>query len=321
MKRSDGRWMARYSTTDPETWPVGPKEPIRADGAGARPRCSSGRLRPGTAGHFRSREGRHQRSSDTSSSGWSGSRSGCERTSATNNCWSSTFSQVLAASRCRGLSLSTWIGCSGRSALKALATKTCNHVRATLRTCLNDAVREGLVSRNVASLARPLKLTDTRESVILTRDQIHAFVQMANSHRDGPVWVVALATGARQSELIGLRWSDVDLDGRVIHITKTLQRTPPAYRGDRGDWLQEPTKTRRSTTGRAHGANCLRISSEASRSVRLRSVLQVGRHWDDGNGDLVFSSGDGSPLQRSPCDPASSTEASLGRRATRRRLP
>ncbi|HLH70959.1 MAG TPA: tyrosine-type recombinase/integrase [Candidatus Dormibacteraeota bacterium] len=127
-----------------------------------------------------------------------------------------------------------------------LSARTCNHVRSVLRNLLNQAKREGLVQRNVAELARPLPLEDVREGTTLSAEQVRMLLSVAEHHRDGPLWVLALATGARQSELVGLRWSDVDLERGTVTISRTLQPTPRPQREEHGEWLEQPTKTRRS---------------------------------------------------------------------------
>ena len=166
-----------------------------------------------------------------------------------------------------------------------LSSKTCNHIRTTLRTCLNDALRQGIVARNVAALARPIQQDDRRESVILTPDQVGSLIRIAHGHPDGPLWLVALATGARQSELLGLPWSDVDLEARVIRISKTLQRTPRAFREQHGEWIEQATKTRRSTrTVPLAGIAWMELR-------RLREELTVSAPRA-----LVFCRADGRPI-------------------------
>ncbi len=174
-----------------------------------------------------------------------------------------------------------------------LSSRTCNHVRTTLRTCLNDALRQGLVTRNVAALARPIKQDDRRESIILTPDQISSFIRIARRHPDGPLWLVALATGARESELLGLRWSDVDLEARVVRISKTLQRTPRPLREQHGEWIEQPTKTRRST----RAIPLARIASDELRRLRDLPSKTISGGRSPGLRDrLVFCRADGRPI-------------------------
>ena len=183
-----------------------------------------------------------------------------------------------------------------------VATKTCNHIRATLRACLNDAIREGLVARNAAGLARPLRLDDPRPSVILSPEHLRVLLGLAERHRDGPLWVVAVATGARQSELLGLRWStpddprgDVDLDARTLRITKTLQRMPQPLREEHGEWLEQSTKTGRS----ARTIPLAEIACEHLRRQRAQQEedrLRAGAKWTDDYGALVFRTANGGPI-------------------------
>lgn len=50
-------------------------------------------------------------------------------------------------------------------------------------------------------------------------------LEAAHDHRFGALFLLAWATGARRGELLGLRWSDVDLDKATITITRNLIRT------------------------------------------------------------------------------------------------
>src|SRR5437899_2239155 len=120
-----------------------------------------------------------------------------------------------------------------------LAARTCNHIRAVLRNALHDAMREGLVPRNAAELAHPIPLHNIEETKVLAPEQVPTFLQVAQRHRLGNLWIVALASGCRQGELLGLRWQDVDLENCSIRIERTLQYLA------RG-WHVLPPKTPRS---------------------------------------------------------------------------
>jgi integrase len=107
--------------------------------------------------------------------------------------------------------------------LRALlvAPRTAHHVRAVLRTALNRAGRDGLVARNVAALADAPRLP-AREVRALTPDEVRLLLRVASSQRHGGLFVVAVTTGLRQSELLGLRWPDVDLAERRVHVRHAL---------------------------------------------------------------------------------------------------
>jgi integrase len=103
-----------------------------------------------------------------------------------------------------------------------LAPRTIHHVRAVLRTALTRAERHGLVGKNAAALAEPPRV-EHREVRALTPDEVRTFLHAVAGHRHAALFAVAVTTGMRQGELLGLRWSDVNLAGRELHVRHTLQ--------------------------------------------------------------------------------------------------
>jgi integrase len=80
-----------------------------------------------------------------------------------------------------------------------------------------------LVSRNVAKLVR---VPSPRYKVGkgLSIDQVRKLLDAAQGHRLHPLWVVAATMGLRRGELLGLRWSDLDLDKGTLRVQQTVQR-------------------------------------------------------------------------------------------------
>jgi integrase len=90
-----------------------------------------------------------------------------------------------------------------------------------LGAALGQAVRWGDLARNVAELVdRPR--APHREVTAMSPEQVKAFLKKAKDDRLFALYVLAIATGARQGELLALRWSDVDLDAGTITIKATL---------------------------------------------------------------------------------------------------
>lgn len=100
---------------------------------------------------------------------------------------------------------------------------SCAYARTVLRAALSDAVRRELVSRNVASLVKPPKVSH-REISPLTPEQARALLKAVSGTRDEALFTVAVALGLRMGEILGLRWEDVDLAGNVIHVRQAWQR-------------------------------------------------------------------------------------------------
>ena len=109
-------------------------------------------------------------------------------------------------------------------------------VRVSLSSLLSDAQERGLVSRNVVRELRRTRhrgaerRAERREKGRLkagldipTREEIKAIVEAAKG-RWRPILLTAIFCGLRASELRGLRWSDVDLDKRELHVRQRADR-------------------------------------------------------------------------------------------------
>lgn len=105
-----------------------------------------------------------------------------------------------------------------------LAPKTVLEIHLIIRAALNDAVRKGLVARNVALVANAPKLRAIPkvEQKAWTADELQAFLREAARHRLFPAMWLLATTGVRRSELLGLRWEDIDLEHGTLSINRGL---------------------------------------------------------------------------------------------------
>lgn len=101
------------------------------------------------------------------------------------------------------------------------------------KMALKQAVLWQLVPRNVAEAVRPPRVA-RREMNIWTGAEARAFLESTRPHRLHALFALALTTGLRRGELLGLRWEDVDLvAGRlqvrriVVHTQGTLELGEP----------------------------------------------------------------------------------------------
>jgi integrase len=168
-----------------------------------------------------------------------------------------------------------------------LSPRTCQYLRAVLRRALARAVKAELVGRNVAALADPPRVVRA-ETVSLTPEQARTFLAAIASHRLYPLVSVAVSLGLRQGEILGLRWSDVDLDQGVVRVRHGLQRF-----GKAGWRLVEPKsdKSRRAVKLPASLLPILR----AHRKRQLEWRLAAGDKW--AGQDFVFTTQIGRPLE------------------------
>ncbi|WP_405686145.1 site-specific integrase [Streptomyces sp. NBC_01387] len=152
-----------------------------------------------------------------------------------------------------------------------------------LRNALNRAVREELLTRNVAELVDMPKVTKREAKPWNAREAI-SFLRSARAHRLYAACVLVLVLGLRRSEVLGLRWQDVDFDQRQFTPLKQVQRVKGV------GLVLKDLKTESS-----HAV--LPLPEFCARALEERRTLQdlerkiVGDHWDQKPGEeLVFSS-------------------------------
>jgi integrase len=122
------------------------------------------------------------------------------------------YSELLTSGR---------VGGNGRKGGGPLSPSTVNAVHVVLHRALKDGVRKGLVLRNVADFADPPRPVKP-EIECWTREEARAFLEALRENRLYAAYHLALASGMRRGELLGLRWADVDLDKGMISVRQQL---------------------------------------------------------------------------------------------------
>ena len=103
---------------------------------------------------------------------------------------------------------------------QCLATKTRRLIHITLRKALGDAVKWGLVPRNVAALADPPKVPQHSLNV-WTRDELRAFLDHVAADRLFAMWRTFATTGMRRGEVCGLQWKHVDFAHSTLNVEQS----------------------------------------------------------------------------------------------------
>jgi integrase len=168
-----------------------------------------------------------------------------------------------------------------------LAPKTVKYIHTTLHRALRQAVRWGLVPRNVAAEADPPKVI-TPEMRPLSPAEARTLLAAAEGNRLEALYVLAVSTGMRQGELLALGWEDVDLEASTVRVRRTLtlakggpRLTEPKTRGSR--------RSIRLTASAVEALERHRGCQEAERDA-------AGGNWNDW--DLVFCTRRGTPIRR-----------------------
>jgi integrase len=139
------------------------------------------------------------------------------------------------------------------------------------------------------SVELPRKTANEMQS--LTPAEAARFLEEAASDRWTALFVLALATGLRPSEYLGLKWADVDLEQGVINVQRSLHWR--SYKS--GDWYFGEPKTPRSRRRIPLPASALRALTEHRRH-QSEERLKAGPEYK--NLDLVFATNTGQPLIR-----------------------
>src|SRR5215469_6268932 len=100
---------------------------------------------------------------------------------------------------------------------EGLKPRSISVIHAVLHNALENAVKWNLVSRNVASLVS-VPRAEVHEVHPLTSDEAQKLMEVARGHWFEPILILAVTTGMRRGELLGLRWDDVDLKTGMIHV-------------------------------------------------------------------------------------------------------
>jgi integrase len=105
---------------------------------------------------------------------------------------------------------------------EGLSSTTVYHLHAVLHKALVQAERLELVARNVCDLVDAPRMVE-QELQVLDREQVRTLLEAAHGDRLEALYVLAVTTGMRRSELLALRWRDVDLAAGTVQVRATLQ--------------------------------------------------------------------------------------------------
>jgi integrase len=165
-----------------------------------------------------------------------------------------------------------------------MSPKGIRNALSVLGRVLDVAERRGLVRRNVVRLVDPPRLRRAERQALTVADA-RRILAVAAGDRLEALWILTLACGLRQAEVLGLRWRDVDLDGGALRVDVVLDRQAGRY------VLVEPktSSSRRTIALPPFVVTALR----EHRRRQLEERLAAAAPTDEG---LVFVSPAGRPL-------------------------
>ena len=175
-------------------------------------------------------------------------------------------------------------------AARPYSPRTVHHCHAVLHRALDRGVKWGYVPRNVADAVDPPRVP-RREVLPPTLSELAKLLRTADEAGDrlAALWMLALHSGCRQGELLGLGWDALDLDAGMLAVRRTLVRATGGL-----PVFGEPktARSRRTITLPPVVVAALR----AHRAQQNAERLALGEGWSDYG--LVFASAIGTPLDQ-----------------------
>lgn len=166
--------------------------------------------------------------------------------------------------------------------------RTIQLVHSTLHCALKQAVKERLLGYNPMDAVERPKV-ETQQFQVFTEEQARTFLSATKGHPYEALFYMALITGLRKGELLGLMWSDVDWQKGVLKVERQLQQ---AY------WSSAelvPTKTRSGRRQIKLGKDGLAILG-AHHQKQESQKIQAGDGWKE-NG-MIFTTGVGTYIDQ-----------------------
>ena len=161
---------------------------------------------------------------------------------------------------------------------------TIQDVHKLMKRMIKDAVLWEIIPKNPFELIKTPN-SETKKLEVWEKDEVSYFLQSIKSDPMYMAIYLALATGMRQSEILGLRWECVNFENRTISITATLQRATRK--------LVEDTKSKTSARSIACSSDIIG-ELKRYRKEQKQNQLIAGSAWQAN--DLVITTGFGTPV-------------------------
>ena len=171
---------------------------------------------------------------------------------------------------------------------RGLSPRTIRYAHSVINSAFRQAVKWRLIPRNPCKDVE-LPRQEHKEMQALSPEEAVAFLNAAKADRLGALFDLAVASGMRPGEYLGLKWSDVDLEVGTVTVQRTL------VLGSKGEWYLSEPKTARSrrTIPLPKGTvEILRKHKTAQAEVRMKAPAE----WNDHG--FVFTIKRGQPVNR-----------------------
>ena len=176
---------------------------------------------------------------------------------------------------------------------EGLAPATIIYYHSVLHNALDTAVKRNLVAQNVCDLASPPRRRRF-EIQPLSGEQAQKLLATVQGHKWEALFTLALATGLRLGELLGLKWQDVNLSIGTLQVRRILSRVPTQETKREHVYVEAEPKTQNSRRSVVIAPFALELLKQ-HRIQQLETKLKAGPAWQEH--DYVFCTLTGNHLR------------------------
>ncbi len=178
---------------------------------------------------------------------------------------------------------------------------TIQSINRFFRSCLNEAVKQDYIIKNpcvYVTLPKDNTLKEDNEKVVfLTKEEQDKFITAIKGHKNETLFLLDLGTGLREGELLGLKWSDIDLKAMSLKVNRSIKRVPVV------DKITNKARTYEIVEQTPKTKNSVRV---VPIPIKIVAALKKHKHeqnkikienkdvWNDNN--YVFCNDVGNPL-------------------------
>ena len=175
---------------------------------------------------------------------------------------------------------------------QGLSQKSIKNLHGTLHRILQDAVDNEYMPKNVADRAKIPKATEQAQEMRPLKDtEVPVFIKAIKGHKFETLYFVAMFTGMRESELIGLTWDCIDWENNRIRIYRQLPR-------DQEKGVADTFTTLKNGKSReiAPAADVFSVLRKV-KAEQAEKKLKAGGNWNNPEG-FVFTDNNGEHVKR-----------------------
>lgn len=170
-----------------------------------------------------------------------------------------------------------------------ISPRTVEIIHAVLHRAFEQAVKLDILGRNPVKATTPPKV-QAKEMHFYDESQANQLLLAARGNRNEALYHLAIATGLRQSELLGLKWADLDWQKRSLRVQRQLKR---GFK--KGDYFSQP-KTKNGCRTVVLGKTSIALLRDHMQRQNLERII-AGDSWQES--DLIFPTPIGTPKNQS----------------------